>query len=48
MMSEVVYGHKMSKKWMLLIAIWYTISLKAFIGLIKLYIYYIINYLYGR
>jgi transferase hexapeptide repeat containing protein len=48
MMSEVVYGHKMSKKRILLIAIWYTISLKAFIGLAKLYIYYIINYLYGR
>lgn len=47
-MSKVVYAHKMSRKKMLIIAIWYTVTCRAFVGLIKLYIYYIINYLYGR
>lgn len=43
----VVYAHKMSKKRMFFIAVWYTITLRAFVGLLKLYIYYIVNYLYG-
>ncbi len=47
-MQKIVYGHRMPHTKMFLISIWYTINLKAPINLIKLYIYYIINFLYGK
>lgn len=47
-MSDTVFFTKMSKSHMLWIVFIYTITLRAIISLCKLYVYYVINYVYGK